>query len=62
MFGWRVCGTVNSKNRFGGYTGSVPFVVLFKDGRIAQKTIGETADAHDGFSLINMGINQACTQ
>ena len=31
-FGWRVCGTVNSKNRFGGYVGRVPFFVLFRNG------------------------------
>jgi hypothetical protein len=60
MFGWKVCGTVNSKNRMGGYVGSVPFLALFRDGRVAQKVIGESADLRDGFSLVNMAITDAC--
>ena len=33
-FGWRVCGTVNAKNRMGGYTGRKPFFALFRDGQL----------------------------
>lgn len=28
-FGWFLCGTVNSKNRFGGYIGRIPFIAYF---------------------------------
>jgi len=34
QFGWIVCGTVNAKNRLGGYVGREPFFTLFKDGRM----------------------------
>lgn len=60
MFGWRVCGTVNSKNRLGGYVGAVPYIVLFKNGRIAQQVIGESAGTRNGFSIANIGIKEAC--
>ena len=57
-FGWRVCGTVNSKNRMGGYTGQVPFFVLFRDGQIVSRTIGEVELT--GPSLENAAIMDAC--
>ncbi len=62
MFGWKVCGSVNSKNRFGGYVGAVPFIVLFKDGAVAQKVVGESADHRDGFSIVNPRIREACAR
>jgi len=61
MFGWRVCGTVNSKNRMGGYSGAAPFIVLFRDGKIAQKYIGESDAAREGL-FINPAIAEACNR
>lgn len=34
QFGWVVCGTINGKNRFGGYVGVQPFYTLIKNGRV----------------------------
>ena len=31
IYGWRVCGTVNAKNKFGGYVGATPFYALIRD-------------------------------
>lgn len=32
VYGWRVCGTINSKNRFGGYAGPEPiFALIYND-------------------------------
>lgn len=35
VYGWKVCGTINSKNRFGGYVGPRPVFALIKDDKIA---------------------------
>jgi hypothetical protein len=59
-FGWRVCGSVNSKNRFGGYVGSVPYFVLFRDGQVAEMLIGEITDNEYGINLRNSAIVEAC--
>lgn len=36
-FGWVVCGTVNAKNRIGGYTGAKNFYVMIRDGRVIKR-------------------------
>jgi len=36
VYGWKVCGTVNGKNRMGGYAGAKPFYVLFRNGEIVK--------------------------
>ena len=59
-FGWRVCGTVNSKKRFGGYVGRVPFFVLFRDGRIVESLVGKITDNRYSINLINSAIDEAC--
>lgn len=59
-FGWRVCGTVNSKNRYGGYTGKAPFFTLFKNGQIVEFIIGDAGKSMN--SLDNEAIQQACTR
>jgi hypothetical protein len=61
-FGWQVCGTVNGKNRFGGYVGRVPFFVLFRDGAIVTRIVGEIPDNEYGISVKNTGISQACAR
>ena len=61
-FGWTVCGTVNSKNRFGGYVGSVPFFVLFRDDQIVFRRIGEVATNNYNFSIDNSAITNSCNR
>jgi hypothetical protein len=34
QYGWVVCGTINAKNRFGGYVGAKPFYVFIRNGAI----------------------------
>jgi hypothetical protein len=43
-FGWRVCGTVNSKNRMGGYSGASQFYALIRDGQVVDQLIGDPTD------------------
>lgn len=35
-YGWIVCGTVNAKNRLGGYVGAKRFRVLIAHGRVVE--------------------------
>ena len=37
--GWIVCGTVNAKNRMGGYVGVKPFVVVISNGAVIHREI-----------------------
>lgn len=37
--GWIVCGTVNAKNRMGGYVGTKPFVVVISNGAVIHREI-----------------------
>lgn len=37
MYGWAICGTINAKNRMGGYVGAQPFYFLFHKGNVVQK-------------------------
>lgn len=57
-FGWVVCGTVNSKNRMGGYSGRRPFITLFRGAYIAKFTTGEARSN----SVLNDGITKACNR
>ncbi len=46
-FGWFMCGTINSKNRMGGYGGNRPFFVHFAPAvadKVDDGTIGDTDD------------------
>lgn len=43
-FGWVVCGTVNAKNRMGGYTGRDVFFSLFRDNRLKFVATGYDAE------------------
>lgn len=36
IFGWRFCGTINSKNRFGGYVGAKPFYAMIKNDQVVR--------------------------
>ena len=61
-FGWRVCGTVNSKNRFGGYVSRVPFFALFRGDRIVELMIGKITDNEYGINLLNSNIETVCNR
>src|SRR5882724_775526 len=47
-YGWAVCGTLNAKNRFGGYVGATPFFVLIRHGQIMRRELGRYV-TQDGF-------------
>ena len=55
-YGWRVCGTINAKNGFGGYSGAQPFYTLVRDGVVID-SIGPVSYSSSMASL----INGACT-
>lgn len=57
-FGWVVCGTVNSKNRMGGYSGRLPFFTLFQGGQLVTFIPGES----DSRSVINSDIERSCSR
>jgi hypothetical protein len=38
--GWITCGIVNAKNRMGGYSGPVPFLIVIRDGQAISLDIG----------------------
>lgn len=50
VWGWAVCGTVNAKNRFGGYVGAKPYYALINNGSIVRFLFGGTT-IPDSFSL-----------
>ena len=52
---WAVCGTVNSKNRFGGYVGQRPFLTMFNQARI----IGGLID-HEPPKYMTSAIVERC--
>jgi hypothetical protein len=43
-FGWRVCGTINSKNRMGGYSGPAEYYTLIRDGQVVDEMIGDSTE------------------
>lgn len=60
-FGWKVCGMVNSRNRMGGYSGSVPFFVLMRGDDVTHRVLGEIPDPRSGdLSFLNNSIYAAC--
>ncbi len=36
IYGWVVCGTVNAKNRFGGYVGVKPFYTMIRNDTVIR--------------------------
>lgn len=49
-YGWVVCGSLNAKNRFGGYVGAKPFYVMIKNNKIIR-CLHEGKTEPDSFSL-----------
>lgn len=45
--GWLTCGTVNSKNRMGGYAGQSFFYVTVKDGQAIDVQVGSSSNDFD---------------
>lgn len=60
-FGWKVCGTINSKNRMGGYAGQAPFFVLFKNDNINVAFLGKSGNS-SGDRIVNDNFRRACTR
>jgi hypothetical protein len=42
-FGWAVCGTINAKNRLGGYVGAGDYLVKIRDGVVVYDMSGSVA-------------------
>ena len=42
IYGYVGCGTVNAKNRMGGYTGAQTFIVVIDQGRLLYSDIDQT--------------------
>ena len=62
-FGWAVCGNLYRKERLAGYAtydGPIPFYVLFKDGKIAERLVGQTTYDHTVGHSLNDDIKQVC--
>gem|GEM_PF-1121855 len=57
QFGYLVCGHVNGKNRFGGYTGGHRFAALMRGEHVVQLLSGNTGD-----SLANVAISKWCIE
>lgn len=47
VYGYVTCGTVNSKNRMGGYVGDSPFIVVYLDGAIRYFEIESATDKYN---------------
>ncbi len=45
IFGWAVCGTINARNRFGGYVGAKRYWVIISCGEIKRDFTGTIAEA-----------------
>lgn len=63
MYGWLICGTVNGKpslSGYAGYTGPLPFFVMFKNGKIVEKMIGQKVEDDYGVNRFNAAIDQVC--
>lgn len=54
--GGLVCGFVNARNGFGGYTGNEPFYAIFDDGKVNELTIFSNNDLYL-LHVSNIGID-----
>ena len=64
-FGWVVCGTLYRKERYSAYPvydGPLPFYALFKDGKIAEKLIGQTTYEHTVPHILNDDVKKVCAR
>ncbi len=58
-FGYVVCGTVNAKNSYGGYTGPEPFYIFLRNDRIiyhdsiSNYLLGRAGSPETGHIIIN---------
>jgi hypothetical protein len=63
--GWAVCGTVNAKNRFGGYVGITPFAAKFEQGALAFLKLGMSPGIEMGSQAVanarNSFLSGYCT-
>jgi hypothetical protein len=62
-FGWVVCGTFHRVENYAGYgrdNGPIPFFVLFKNGKIAERLIGHTTYDRSVPHALNDEIKKVC--
>jgi hypothetical protein len=50
---WVVCGTVNAKNRLGGYVGAAPFYVEIREGSIIDSRLGGAPSDAPGAQIVD---------
>jgi hypothetical protein len=55
LVGWFMCGTINSKNGFGGYAGQAPWIVYFKPDDPAHVQWGLLGDDGDVWTVTANG-------
>jgi hypothetical protein len=56
-FGWRVCVSVNAKNRMGGYVGARPYAFVIRNGAVVKSYGGGDPNAN---SLTGMMAQKLC--
>lgn len=61
-FGYISCGSVNAKNRMGGYTGGAPFAVLMRGDIVSQKILGQVVTDPGRLYVLNIGIDVTCSR
>lgn len=61
-FGWRVCGSVNAKNKFGGYVGDNPFIVIMRGSDVMQIVTGSTSSSDSTAWLRAYGMIEGCSR
>ncbi len=57
IYGWFLCGTINAKNRMGGYVGAKPFYAMIKN-EIVVNLVHEGITIPDSFFLGAMSANR----
>jgi hypothetical protein len=64
LYGWVVCGTVDRRKRLGGYegySGPVPFYVMFRNGIIVQRLMGRAPDNEYRMNYaVNSMVRKVC--
>ena len=62
VWGWAICGTVNARNRFGGYVGAQPYYALINNGRVIRFLFqGTTIPDSFGMGLLSGAMTQSRT-
>jgi len=57
IYGWFLCGTVNAKNRLGGYVGAQPFYAMIRND-VVVRLVHQGITIPDSFSLGMLSANR----